>query len=798
MTIRFWRKTAAAFMIVSLAGGILDLPGEQLLRVNAEEMDVAGTTESSEEVETSSVGTVSSTGSTDSTSSSTTTTSATPTESSNLNETATSSTKKTTSSSTMERMAEVARLPAAPFSAPFSLGTGNPDVPKGAILLEGVFGALNSDAGSSSSSSGVTTIHDANVNNGVPYSEVSLSGQKSWLSLWSNKNYRLDFNKSFHGRTYMNFGGEVDSDGLAFVMQNQGETALTTANGGSDGQNLGVYGYSDVGLLLTTPEKAAIKKSVAIEFDLHTNKGGYDMDNQETPHMVYSFPGNLDKGYRSTGILGGWVPGATAVVRHNASTKLNGVIGDNIRDNTWYEFRYDFDVTTKTFSYYMKNPVTNAQTAPVTIPWADLSSQLALSSNQNKAYWGFTAANGDAPGKVKFVFTQVPVDLSAKIENDVASEGKSVVDSNDGSTSDPNVPVAADNKSITFSSTFSVDPSSEAGLIVGEWKSYLNSKDIDLTKGVKFASAKIGEITYSGIATLDTSTGDVAVIFPKLTVLPGQSVTLSYVAEPIKHDATTKSYFSSNITTKEVGNGTAGSFLGESVAYWINGNKAPELTNFRVSQPTFTDFIDRPTYLFSYADADSDELTANIWLNGKLILADKKFTSTPAAAEFLKQDNKVIDLLDTATNYLRGENALKVSLSDGINPTITQELKFNVEGYYGFEELTDNFAWKYARSQLNSKDTAMARVDSMKIKIRDTRTATVAPDVKVEFTATSTNNALTTNRFSFDKQDVSALEFPVNQEMIYGKDQGLLLKLNDAQGALVADGKLTWSIVNAP
>ena len=796
MTIRFWRKTAAAFMIVSLAGGILDLPGEQLLRVNAEEMDVAGTTESSEEVETSSVGTVSSTGSTDSTSSSTTTTSATPTESSNLNETATSSTKKTTSSSTMERMAEVARLPAAPFSAPFSLGTGNPDVPKGAILLEGVFGALNSDAGSSSSSSGVTTIHDANVNNGVPYSEVSLSGQKSWLSLWSNKNYRLDFNKSFHGRTYMNFGGEVDSDGLAFVMQNQGETALTTANGGSDGQNLGVYGYSDVGLLLTTPEKAAIKKSVAIEFDLHTNKGGYDMDNQETPHMVYSFPGNLDKGYRSTGILGGWVPGATAVVRHNASTKLNGVIGDNIRDNTWYEFRYDFDVTTKTFSYYMKNPVTDAQTTPVTIPWADLSSELALSANNNKAYWGFTAANGSASGEVKFVFTQVPVDLSAKIKNDVVSEGRSVVDTDDHENLEPGVPVAADDQPITFSTTFSVE-AGEVALAVSEWESYLTAKDIDLTKGVRDVTATIGTKTYPGTATLDASTGDVVVTFPNLTIQPGQSATLSYVAEPLKHDATSKSFFSSNVTTKEVGNGTVANFLSQSVAFWINGNQAPVLSDLRPDKLTYSDFVDRFTYVFSYLDADSDELTANVTLNGEAILTDQKFAGLPTKQDYLHQDGTTIDLLAAANHFKLGENTLKVTLTDGINPPVEQERTFNVTGYYGFEELTDTFAWKYARTDLPTTTTSMAREAGMTIKIRDTRTPGATQKATVNVSATSGDQALTTDQFTFDQQALSGLEFPVNQELTYQNDQGLLLKLNNAETAKKVAGTVTWTIVDA-
>ncbi|PQH02264.1 hypothetical protein CUS45_14005, partial [Enterococcus faecium] len=84
---------------------------------------------------------------------------------------------------------------------------------------------------------------------------------------------------------------------------------------------------------------------------------------------------------------------------------------------TWYEFRFGFNADTKVFSYYLKNPVTDQQTEVITIPWSDLNEELDLANNDNKAYWGFTAANGGESGQTKIVFTEVPVNLDATLKN---------------------------------------------------------------------------------------------------------------------------------------------------------------------------------------------------------------------------------------------------------------------------------------------------------------------------------------------------------------------------------------------
>lgn len=247
-------------------------------------------------------------------------------------------------------------------------------------------------------------------------------------------------------------------------------------------------------------------------------------------------------------------------MRHQGSQTLNGVVGDNIRDGTWYEFRYDFDVTTQTFSYYLKNPLTDNKTEVVTIPWDDLSSELALSDNNMKAYWGFTGSNGSAQGTVKFVFTQVPVNLSTQIENDVLVNEESIVDVDEHDQFSPELPSASDKDELTFRTHFSVEEG-EAGLDITAWKSTISGNDIDLTQDLTNVCAQMDGKTYSGEAVVNEQTGEIEVTFSDLVVQPGHDVYLSYTAKPLQHIEASKSYFSSQVLTTEIGNDTSQRFF---------------------------------------------------------------------------------------------------------------------------------------------------------------------------------------------------------------------------------------------
>lgn len=464
---------------------------------------------------------------------------------------------------------------------------GSPTIPIGAITTEGLFADPVSKHGwFGSGGTTMDTIADAGQNNGQPYSQISLSGSRNWTAIWSQPNYRLDFSKSFHGRAYVNFG-TAKADGFAFVMQNDsgGVNAITTSTGNTDGQNLGVYGAAASGYLYPHPESTAIQHSVAVEFDLFSNSdtngsSQYDANlltsgsTSVPPHMAYTFPGDRDRTYQPEDGSSEWNNllglGKKARMIHNGLQYPNNVVGTNVQDGTWYEFRFDFDFDTKAFTYYLKNPVTQAQTPTVTIPWSDLSTELQLSSNNNLAYWGFTAANGEATGMTKFVFTQVPVDLHSNLKNDVQNQSGSslVVDSED--TAKTTYLNRGD--TAVFSSTYSVD-AGEKAVNINKVESYLDPNTMQLTDASSIiapqAKKSDGTIT-NGTATLDAATGKVTLTFSGLQLQPGQNIVFTFQAKTrtdINGDV--EGNFHSVVTATEQGTATPLIQQSDPVYYWV-------------------------------------------------------------------------------------------------------------------------------------------------------------------------------------------------------------------------------------
>lgn len=427
-----------------------------------------------------------------------------------------------------------------------SLGTGNPIVPKGAIRVDGIFGSPNIKIKNGGSAGGTGVIAGpSGENGGVPFSEVVLGGKQNAVSIWSNDNYRMDFSKSFAGRAYVNFGQAV-ADGFAFVMHNDAlrTQALTTATGKADGQNLGVYGGSNswrdggflgIGGKIITPESYAIKNSIAVEFDLIANTGDYsasstyDQDFNMVPHIAHSFPGNLSRGYTpQKGIFfnAEWRDDTPAKINHNSGQPLNGIIGDNVQDGTWYEFRYNFDASSGDFTYYLKNPMNNAQTKVVAISWADLNAELQLAANGNKAYWGFTGSNGEASGEVRFAFTQVPVDLNAALKNDVKVAEKSIVDVADHETFSPEIPAAQFGNKVKMTSHLTVNQG-ESNVNLTTMETVLDPKIFDLSKekAITNVRATLADGTlYPGQFTVNATTGAIKATFTTLNVVPGQVI----------------------------------------------------------------------------------------------------------------------------------------------------------------------------------------------------------------------------------------------------------------------------------
>ncbi|MCB5951478.1 hypothetical protein LI951_05320 [Enterococcus sp. BWT-B8] len=514
---------------------------------------------------------------------------------------------------------------------------GADKIPKGAIQIEGLFTSPNG------SGIQVNNINDPSQNGGFPYTELKLSGRSNWVSVWSESTYRLDFTKSFNGRAYVNFG-TTKADGFAFVMHNDpnGRRALTTENNEStDGQNLGVYGAARssksgfLGTTLHTPEEGAIKNSVAVEFDLYANRGDtsvYDVRESNGPHVAYSFPGNLEKGYQAVGPgladEGWWFTGLlketrNARIKHYQTYSLPGILGDRIQDGTWYEFIYSFETGTKSFSYQLRNPVTGKATPIVKIPWADLNQELKLATNGYKAYWGFSAANGIFQGETAFVFTQVPVELSGEVKSDVVLK--------DGTGQESSVVVAetdelgsvfvSSDDSVSLKSTFSVR--GELPYEVSQWNGIVEAGIVE-NEGEEVlisyirrngAGAVIGSTQHKS-AILDVD-GQIKVAFNpgELRLLSGESV--EFFIDNIKIRRFVNNHFKTNFMSYIEGRELSSvsnfqSFFSLPAYFWVNAeDRRAELSwtpqNSVKEKELITSGTDVLTIPFYWKDPDTGD-----------------------------------------------------------------------------------------------------------------------------------------------------------------------------------------------
>lgn len=618
-----------------------------------------------------------------------------------------------------------------------NLGTGNPNVPKGAIKLDEMFSKVGWDRAKGKAITDFTGIiapGPINQNNGMPYDEITLSGSQRAIGVWSKPKYQLDFNNDFHGRVYVNFGpedlngdGEItvddNADGFAFVMHNdaKADQALTSANQTTDGQNLGVYGgteaYKPFLESLQLPSFWAIKNSVAVEFDLYSNISGdsiYDkQDNaHRTPHMAWSLPGDNGFTYRSEGNIWGdekWSGGNKAKIYHKGIQNLNDFVGDNVRDNTWYEFRFDFIKSSGTFSYHLVNPITGAKTPEKIIDWATLNSTngLNLTKNGNKAYWGFTAANGDASGQTKFVFTQVPVDMDAELHNDVFSAEHSVVDRDNVEEYSPGQPAAIYGNEVTLKSDFVLQADTEAGYYIDTWNTWLNPNLYDLSQDISNVKAVFNGKETEGTASVDEK-GNVSVAFkgvniPKPLTSEAQTLHMSYTAKLKSDGEITKTSFESQVSGREIGNNTPASFRGEDANYWV----IPEPQNPTIlswNDPIVetqkidvtkdrSEVVDGYTDLFYWQDLDKEDKLKFYLKKGTETVFTSPIVTSQGAEGFTEHD---FTIPSQYINY--GENsfvveAYRLENNGEVKEVATLDLKITVSGSLVFKTYPENLSW---------------------------------------------------------------------------------------------------------
>lgn len=697
------------------------------------------------------------------------------TETTSSAESATSSSTTKTSESTKNTSGSTTQRAVAPAVAARSslaragLGTGNPVVPKGAIQLDGIFSTVGKSRPDKDghydpnfSVGDIVKPGPSDQNNGMPYDEISLSGSNRAVGVWSNYKYRLDFNQDFHGRTYVNFGTE-QADGFAFVMHNDAakDQALTTANAYSDGQNLGVYGGTNAYKpslfgALRYPDYHAIKNSVAIEFDLYANTGGdgiFDKQSnaQKVPHMAWNLPGDYKFTYRSEGNFFGdesWSDGNKAKVYHKDIQYMNDYVADNVKDGTWYEFRYNFVKSSNQFSYYLENPITGAKTPTVNIPWDTLNSDkgLNLSANEGKAYWGFTAANGASSGQTKFVFTQVPVDMDAEVTNDVESEGASVVDQNDSESYSKDLPAANYGNEVTLKSTFTLKADTEAGYFIKTWSSFIDPTLYDISQGVSNVKAEFNGVTTTGAATVDEN-GNVVVTFadkglnvPKPLTSIEQKLNLSYTTKLKNKGEPTKTYHDSQISGTEIGNNTATNFSSDEVAYWVVPQpehptvlswETPNVVTEKTETKDRSEVADGYDLTFYWKDEDEGDIL-NFTINRNDPDATNEFAQivTTGSTEFNSHSWHI-----PADKIVPGVNDYTITMKRG-DEVQTLKLKLDVTGKLSFETAPDMLSWTGRKASESKGTLARDSGNPMTLSVFDSRedTSTWSLYVQAELT----------------------------------------------------------------
>lgn len=601
----------------------------------------------------------------------------------------------------------------------YSTTKGLGSIPEGGITINGLFDNPVGGTGFSIRNYPPNT----SSNNGFPYSEVTIGGKDNWVAMWSLDNNKLDFSKSFKGRMFVNFGIN-QSDGFTFTIHNDPKKtqALTTSQDKkSDGQNLGVYGSNGSSKSLFNtyyPNTGAIKNSFSVEFDLYTNglaryPNGYDISEYggdlEAPHMAYTFPGNLDLTYQAIdkSVLGNisdvsdWFTGVglvgrTARIKHRMLSNMNSALKTNVRDNSWYEFNFNFDYDTKEFTYYLRDPSTDISTNITVVPWNLLSSELKLSATNTTAYWGFTAANGASQGNVQVVFADAPVPLTYDVKNEVKNtKGDSIaIENNSGNT---NV-YAAKGERVSFETTAAIqDLSYISNSII--YQVGLSATQFDLAS-IGTVQAKInGQVTGSYTPTIDTTNNKFYITIPA-NAKKGDVIELDFSA---KSNLTLKSdevgSFSSSLYLTNTSTGNQ-DFLSSMPVHFLLKYVADPLDVSWTSDSittTITREIDQAllketgyplTFYYSGGIADST-INYKVLKNGELLLDDTLLNDGNTTTKKSKE------LLVPKGAFTYGDNSFDIVISEENNATSVKQLKatITVTGLLQLTKVPTRLSW---------------------------------------------------------------------------------------------------------
>ncbi|WP_241161929.1 MULTISPECIES: hypothetical protein [unclassified Enterococcus] len=128
-----------------------------------------------------------------------------------------------------------------------------------------------------------------------------------------------------------------------------------------------------------------------------------------------------------------------------------------------------------------------------------------------------------------------------------------------------------------------------------------------------------------------------------------------------------------------------------------------------------------------------------------------------------------------------------------------------MEGYLGFEFVTQNHRWRYANTQLPANRESQPRQDKMQLVTRNTTLAD-SDSYKVKLSASELTHE--TSGHVIDEEwlvfkegaaesGLGSIALNVDEIYEFDENQGLLLKLNNKNDVGVYKGIVTWSIEDA-
>lgn len=241
---------------------------------------------------------------------------------------------------------------------------------------------------------------------GYNYVQINNSQTSSSGAVWFKQpiNFQTDFSLTM--AIYIENTAN-DSDGIAFVMQSQGLSALADQTG----PTLGVWADTEE---INRLEKGAIQNGFAIEFDTFYNNswaGGdkqMDKDLSDSHHIAWAYSGKSASYYSAGGLLR-----ADKVLNHNDVAYVN-----NLSDGQWHEFTVQYTAITQQLRYIV----------------ADFGVDTALKFDENfmsdpeifnnaPVYFGFTASNGGYAQEkaISFIDVKGLIDLDLSIKTSVES-----------------------------------------------------------------------------------------------------------------------------------------------------------------------------------------------------------------------------------------------------------------------------------------------------------------------------------------------------------------------------------------